>query len=94
MDLLRLYHRVVNDGGYDAVSDTKRQKLAWRAISQEFHLGTANLALMAFNLKTVYYRNLALVAICGYPERILKLAFQGLRDCRRSQENPATERDP
>lgn len=61
MDLLRLYKRVTGDGGYDVVSDRKQGKLAWRKLGQEFHLGTANLAALAFSLKTAYYRNLAYV---------------------------------
>ena len=59
VDLLRLYQRVVGLGGYDVVSDTKSQKLAWRSIGQEFNLGTTNLPALAFNLKTVYYKYLA-----------------------------------
>lgn len=59
VDLLRLYNRVVGDGGYDIVSDTKQSKLAWRKMGVEFNLGTANLPALAFSLKSAYYKNLA-----------------------------------
>lgn len=37
------------------------EKLAWRKVGQEFNLGASNAAAYAFALKTVYYKNLALV---------------------------------
>lgn len=62
VDLLRLYDRVNADGGYDNVSDTKKIKLAWRNIGQEFKLGSNQaLPTLAFTLKTAYYKNLAYV---------------------------------
>lgn len=63
VDILRLYKRVVSDGGYDVVSDTKQSKLAWRRIGQDFNLGTSNLPALAFNLKTAYYKTLAFVSL-------------------------------
>lgn len=59
VDLLRLYKRVLEYGGYDAASDTKQNKLAWRKMGQDFHLASYNLPTLAFSLKTVYYKNLA-----------------------------------
>lgn len=56
IDLQKLYHVVVDSGGYDQVS---RAKLEWRKVGQTFGLGTTNAAAYAFALKTVYYKNLA-----------------------------------
>ncbi|KAL8712708.1 MAG: hypothetical protein Q9225_006907, partial [Loekoesia sp. 1 TL-2023] len=56
IDLQKLYQIVLNLGGYDQVS---REKLAWRKVGQEFHLGATNAAAYAFALKTAYYKNLA-----------------------------------
>ncbi|KAI9663570.1 MAG: Chromatin structure-remodeling complex protein rsc9 [Trizodia sp. TS-e1964] len=58
VDLLKLYRAVNSRGGYDQVSS---EKLAWRKLGQDFALGTSNLPALAFNLKTAYYKNLALV---------------------------------
>lgn len=59
IDLLRLYKRVVGEGGYDKVSDTKGNKLAWRRLASEFNPGSSNLTTQAFILKSAYYKNLA-----------------------------------
>lgn len=59
IDLLRLYKRVNEEGGYDKVSDTKGNKLAWRRLAGEFLPGSANLTTQAFLVKTAYYKNLA-----------------------------------
>ncbi|KAL9047004.1 MAG: hypothetical protein Q9214_000312 [Letrouitia sp. 1 TL-2023] len=56
IDLQKLFNSVISQGGYDQVS---REKLAWRRVGQEFHLGSTNAAAYAFALKTVYYKNLA-----------------------------------
>jgi chromatin structure-remodeling complex subunit RSC9 len=61
IDLLRLYKRVVEEGGYDKVSDTKANKLAWRRIAGEFLPGSSNLTTQAFIVKSIYYKNLAYV---------------------------------
>ena len=58
IDLYKFWNVVTSRGGYDAVS---AEKLAWRKVGQEFNLGSANAAAYAFALKTVYYKNLALV---------------------------------
>lgn len=34
IDLLKLYHRVVGEGGFDLVSDTKKKPLMWRKIAE------------------------------------------------------------
>jgi len=61
LDLFRLYKRVIEEGGYDRVSDTKGNKLAWRKIATDFLPGTANVIQLAFQVKTAYYKNLAYV---------------------------------
>lgn len=59
VDLHKLYKRVTEEGGYDVVSDTRSNKLMWRKLGQDFHLGSAASPTLAFTLKTVYYKNLA-----------------------------------
>lgn len=59
LDLLRLYKRVIEEGGYDHVSDTKGNKLAWRKIAVDFLPGNSNVVQLAFQVKTAYYKNLA-----------------------------------
>ena len=61
VDLLRLYKRVNAEGGYDKVSDTKNNKLAWRRLAADFlQDSSANqLTTQAFLIKTAYYKNLA-----------------------------------
>ncbi len=39
------------------------EKLAWRRVGNDFNLGAANAAAYAFALKTLYYKNLALVSM-------------------------------
>ncbi|KAL8932389.1 MAG: hypothetical protein Q9211_006343, partial [Gyalolechia sp. 1 TL-2023] len=56
IDLQKLYQIVLSIGGYDQVC---REKLAWRKVGHEFHLGATNAAAYAFALKTVFYKNLA-----------------------------------
>lgn len=58
IDLLKLYHRVVAEGGYDLVSDTKKKPLMWRKIADELLPGIKNLAGAAFLVKRAYYYNL------------------------------------
>ena len=36
VDLLKLYQRVVGEGGYDLCSDTKSKPLLWRKFAEEF----------------------------------------------------------
>ncbi|KAF2718388.1 hypothetical protein K431DRAFT_287670 [Polychaeton citri CBS 116435] len=61
VSLLALYERVIGEGGYDSVSDTKTRPLMWRKFAEEF-LGKSNyVAAQAFQLKSLYYRNL-----CAY----------------------------
>ncbi|KAL9060572.1 MAG: hypothetical protein Q9162_000523 [Coniocarpon cinnabarinum] len=69
IDLHRLYRRVTQEGGYDAVSDTRENKLMWRKLGQEFHLGSSAAPTLAFTLKTAYYKNLAAFEIQNFHKR-------------------------
>ncbi|CBY00328.1 hypothetical protein LEMA_P014580.1 [Plenodomus lingam JN3] len=69
IDLLRLYKRVTDEGGYDKVSDTKGNKLAWRRIAAEFLPQGPSLTTQAFLIKTTYYKNLAAYEIATVHNR-------------------------
>ncbi|KAK8157734.1 RSC complex subunit Rsc9 [Phyllosticta citrichinensis] len=66
INLLRLYERVCEEGGYDRVSDTKNNRLAWRRIAAEFLPSHANPTTQAFLIKTIYYKNLAAYEITDF----------------------------
>lgn len=59
LNLKDLYERIVEDGGYDSVSDTKARPLMWRKIAEEFVGRGPHVAAQAFQVKSAYYRNLA-----------------------------------
>jgi chromatin structure-remodeling complex subunit RSC9 len=61
IDLFKLYNRVVEEGGYDLVSDTKAKPLMWRKLAEEFVGRNQYTAAQAFQIKNVYYKNL-----CAY----------------------------
>jgi hypothetical protein len=63
IDLLRLWKRVNEEGGYDKVSDIKGNKLAWRRIASEFLPNGPSLTTQAFLVKSTYYKNLAYAPI-------------------------------
>ena len=67
--MLRLYKRVNEEGGYDRVSDTKGNKLAWRKIASEFLPKSPSITTQAFLVKSTYYKNLAYVEEHKLPER-------------------------
>jgi chromatin structure-remodeling complex subunit RSC9 len=69
IDLLRLYKRVNEEGGYDRVSDTKNNKLAWRKIATEFLPKSPSITTQAFLVKTAYYKNLAAYEISTVHKR-------------------------
>ncbi|KAH6633428.1 hypothetical protein C7974DRAFT_423771 [Boeremia exigua] len=71
IDLLRLYKRVNNEGGYDKVSDTKNNKLAWRRLAADFlqDSSASQLTTQAFLIKTAYYKNLAAYEISTIHKR-------------------------
>lgn len=58
LDLRKLYDRVVEEGGYDLVSDTKAKPLMWRKVAEEFLGRGPHLAAQAFMVKSAYYKNL------------------------------------
>lgn len=58
LNLHKLYDRVVAEGGYDLVSDTKAKPLMWRKIAEEFLGKSPHLAAQAFMVKSAYYKNL------------------------------------
>jgi chromatin structure-remodeling complex subunit RSC9 len=58
VDLFKLYKRVVEEGGYDLVSDTKAKPLMWRRFAEEFIGKNQYTAAQAFQIKNVYYKNL------------------------------------
>ncbi|KAL1306097.1 hypothetical protein AAFC00_004215 [Neodothiora populina] len=58
LDLHKLYERVVAEGGYDLVSDTKAKPLMWRKVAEEFLGKSPHLAAQAFMVKSAYYKNL------------------------------------
>ena len=59
LNLLKLYERVVGEGGYDVNSDTKVKPLMWRKFAEEFVGKGPHLAAQAFQVKSAYYKNLA-----------------------------------
>lgn len=61
LDLHKLYLRVVEEGGYDLVSDTKAKPLMWRKIAEDFLGRSPHLAAQAFMVKSAYYKNLVYV---------------------------------
>jgi chromatin structure-remodeling complex subunit RSC9 len=56
INLLKLYRLVLENGGYDALS---AERMRWRSLVKQFGFGNHHEAAMTFQLKTVYYKNLA-----------------------------------
>jgi chromatin structure-remodeling complex subunit RSC9 len=56
ISLLKLYKLVLENGGYDALS---AERMRWRSLVKQFGFGNHHEAAMTFQLKTVYYKNLA-----------------------------------
>ncbi|KAF2772376.1 hypothetical protein EJ03DRAFT_387782 [Teratosphaeria nubilosa] len=69
VDLLKLYQRVVGEGGYDLVSDTKAKPLMWRKLAEEFIGKNQYTAAQAFQIKNVYYKNLCAYEISTHWKR-------------------------
>ncbi|KAL2428536.1 hypothetical protein ABEF91_008800 [Exophiala dermatitidis] len=63
ISLHKLYKLVMERGGYDPLS---AERMAWRTIVREFGFGKTHEAVMTFQLKTVYYKNLAAYEIATY----------------------------
>ncbi|CAK7265498.1 hypothetical protein SEPCBS119000_001542 [Sporothrix epigloea] len=56
IDLLKLFKVIVENGGYDKISE---EKLAWRNMVNLLELFSNNEASAAYSLKLAYYKNLA-----------------------------------
>ncbi|TDZ38521.1 Chromatin structure-remodeling complex subunit rsc9 [Colletotrichum sidae] len=56
LDLYKTLNHIVENGGYDKVSD---EKLAWRRMAEQLGIHSSNVASTAFSLKEKYYKNLA-----------------------------------
>ena len=102
IDLLRLYKRVIEEGGYDRAADTKGNPLAWRRIASEFLPANAQVTTLAFLVKTAYYKNLAAYEISTHwkkeppPKEILEdVTAKGGDLLNRTVENftPKTSRE-
>ncbi|KIW80177.1 hypothetical protein Z517_06792 [Fonsecaea pedrosoi CBS 271.37] len=63
ISLFKLYKLVMDRGGYDALS---AERMQWRTLVKEFGFGKTHEAVMTFQLKTVYYKNLAAYEIATY----------------------------
>lgn len=66
VDLSKLYQRVVGEGGYDLVSDTKAKPLMWRKFAEEFIGKNQYTAAQAFQMKQIYYKNLVAYEITNH----------------------------
>ena len=66
IDLLKLYNRVIGEGGYDLCSDTKAKPLMWRKLAEEFVGKNVYTAAQAFQIKSVYYKNLCAYEISAH----------------------------
>ncbi|GAB7363448.1 hypothetical protein MBLNU230_g3722t1 [Neophaeotheca triangularis] len=69
IDLHRLYKRVVDEGGYDLVSDTKAKPLMWRRFAEEFVGKNQYTTAQAFQMKNTYYKNLVSYEIKNHWEK-------------------------
>lgn len=94
VDLFKLYERVVAEGGYDLVSDTKAKPLMWRKIAEEFVGKNQYTAAQAFQIKNVYYKNLCAYEISTHwkkeppPKEILEdVTAKGANVMTRTLEN-------
>ncbi|KIW14903.1 hypothetical protein PV08_07688 [Exophiala spinifera] len=63
ISLHKLYKLVMERGGYDVLS---AERMQWRTLCKEFGIGKTHEAVMTFQLKTVYYKNLAAYEISTY----------------------------
>jgi hypothetical protein len=81
VDLLRLFKRVNDEGGYDKVSDTKNNKLAWRRLAADFlqDSSASQLTTQAFLIKTAYYKNLACAFHHSYAPQLLTCVSERTR---------------
>lgn len=96
ISLKKLYARVVEEGGYDAVSDTKAKPLMWRKFAEEFVGKNVYSAAQAFQIKQIYYKNLVAYEISNHwkqeppPKEILEdVSAKGGNVMTRTLENYA-----
>ncbi|KAF2223452.1 hypothetical protein BDZ85DRAFT_261605 [Elsinoe ampelina] len=66
LNLLTIYNRIIGEGGYDLVSDTKQRPLMWRKLAEEFIGKGPHIAAQAFQVKSAYYKNLAAFEISDH----------------------------
>lgn len=57
---------MVDEGGYDLVSDTKAKPLMWRKFAEEFIGKNQYTAAQAFQVKQIYYKNLVAYEISNH----------------------------
>ena len=56
INLLKLYKLVMGRGGYDQLS---AERMQWRTLVKEFNFDSQHEAAMTFQLKSLYYKQLA-----------------------------------
>lgn len=56
MSLHKLYKLVMERGGYDRLSS---ERMAWRSLVRPFGYSAQHEGAMTFQIKTLYYKNLA-----------------------------------
>lgn len=96
LDLLKVFNHVVENGGYDKITD---EKLAWRTTAAQLGVYSSNEAAVAFSLKTAYYKNLAAYEIRAVhnktpppPEILEELTAKGGNLLTRTLENYKRDR--
>ncbi|PSK34285.1 Chromatin structure-remodeling complex subunit rsc9 [Elsinoe australis] len=94
LNLLTIYKRIIDEGGYDLVSDTKQRPLMWRKLAEEFIGKGPHIAAQAFQVKSAYYKNLAAFEISDHwkedpppPEILEELTAKGGNIRGRTLEN-------
>ncbi|CAM1506406.1 Fc.00g060470.m01.CDS01 [Cosmosporella sp. VM-42] len=97
IDLLKVFNHIVENGGYDKVSE---EKLAWRRMAAELGIYSNNEASTAFSLKEKFYKNLAAYEISTVhgkdppPKDILEdVTAKGASLLTRTRENFRGKRD-
>ncbi|RMZ84578.1 hypothetical protein DV737_g1175, partial [Chaetothyriales sp. CBS 132003] len=63
MSLHKLYKMVMERGGYDALS---KERMAWRSLVRPFGFSSQHEGAMTFQIKSLYYKNLAAYEIAKY----------------------------
>jgi chromatin structure-remodeling complex subunit RSC9 len=61
MSLHKLYKLVMERGGYDQLSN---ERMAWRSLVRPFGFSSQHEGAMTFQIKTLYYKNLAYALCC------------------------------